>query len=157
MANRPETRAWANGSNARRWRAALFATLLLAGFAAAAGSTFAPAASHAAHLGPVTAAQNGSASGSSSGSAASLCPSGGPVILGIEWNCVAVLNLSEVAILLAGIGIIAYVFRGDDEAELPGEATEVPVTAEEWEVYRESRRRGLPYRPPPTTERPEER
>lgn len=77
-----------------------------------------------------------------------LCPSSGPTILGIQWNCVAILNLTEVGLILAGIGIVAYVFKDSDEAELPGEASEVPVTAEEQDKYRRDRSLGLPYRPP---------
>lgn len=71
-----------------------------------------------------------------------LCPSTGPTILGIQWDCVAILNLTEFGLLLASIGIVAYVFRDSDWAELPGEAAEVPITAEEWEAYREARSRG---------------
>jgi hypothetical protein len=93
-------------------------------------------------------AQNDSSGGGSSGSTAALCPSGGPVILGVEWNCVAVLNLTELALILASIGIIAYVFKDADRAELPGESAEVPVTAEEWEAYRRARKLGIPYDPP---------
>ncbi|MGP8078418.1 MAG: hypothetical protein ACLQD8_07450 [Thermoplasmata archaeon] len=88
-------------------------------------------------------------SGGSSGSSSDgLCPSSGPVILGIDWNCVAVLNLTELGVFLASIGIIAYVFKDSDEAELPGESAEVPVTAAEWDAYREARRNGVPYEPP---------
>jgi hypothetical protein len=76
-----------------------------------------------------------------------LCPSSGPTILGIQWNCVAILNLTEVALILAGIGVVLYVFRDSDEAELPGEAAEVPVTAEEEEQYQRNRSLGLPFRP----------
>lgn len=72
------------------------------------------------------------------------------MILGIEWNCVAVLDLTELALILASIGIVAYVFRGADRAELPGDSTEVPVTAEEEAVYRRSRELGIPYRSPET-------
>lgn len=79
--------------------------------------------------------------------AQTLCPSSGPTILGIQWNCVAILNLTEVGLILAGIGIVAYVFKDSDEAELPGEAAEVPVTVEEEEEYQRDRSLGLPYRP----------
>jgi hypothetical protein len=77
-----------------------------------------------------------------------LCPSSGPTILGIQWNCVAILNLTEVGLILAGIGIVAYVFKDSDEAELPGWATEVPVTAEEEAEYQRDRSLGIPYRSP---------
>lgn len=91
---------------------------------------------------------NASAGGDPSGSSASsLCPTVGPTILGIQWNCVAVLNLTEVVLILAGIGIVVYVFKDSDQAELPGEATTVPVTPEEEEEYREDRKLGIPYHP----------
>lgn len=93
---------------------------------------------------------NGDPSGSNSHG---LCPAAGPTILGIQWNCVAILNLTEVLLILAGIGIVAYVFRNSDRAELPGEAREVPVTVQEEEEYQTDRRLGLPY---PTQEPPPE-
>jgi hypothetical protein len=97
----------------------------------------------------VAPASNSSGSGDPSGSSASdLCPSAGPTILGVQWNCVAVLNLTEVVLILAAIGIVLYVFRDSDRAELPGEASEVPVTPQEEEEYREDRKHGVPYRPP---------
>jgi hypothetical protein len=92
---------------------------------------------------------NTSSSGDPSGSSSSdLCPSTGPTILGIQWNCVAVLNLTEVVLILGGIGIVVYVFRDSDLAELPGEASEVPITPREQDEYREDRKRGIPYHPP---------
>jgi len=94
------------------------------------------------------AAQNDSSSSSPSAAGVALCPSGGPVILGVEWNCVAVLDLTELGLILASIGIVAYVFRDSDRAELPGECAEVPVTAEEWAAYRRARSLGVPYEPP---------
>jgi len=106
-----------------------------------------------------TAASDPNGSGGSdppeSSDAATLCPSPGPTYLGIEWNCVAILNLTELALILASIGIVAYVFKGADRAELPGEAREVPVTAEEWDDYRRRRDLGVPY-VPPSPDRPEE-
>jgi hypothetical protein len=96
----------------------------------------------------VPSAQNDSSGGDPSGSAAALCPSSGPVILGVEWNCVAVLNLTELALILASIGIVAYVFKDADRAELPGDSEEVPVTAGEWEAYRRARKLGIRYQPP---------
>ncbi|MGA8543588.1 MAG: hypothetical protein WB947_08670 [Thermoplasmata archaeon] len=93
--------------------------------------------------------QNGSTGGDPPSAVDStLCPSAGPVILDVQWNCVAVLNLTEVALILASIGIIAYVFRDSDRAELPDEAAEVPVTAEEWEAYRRARALGARRGPP---------
>ncbi|MGP8071531.1 MAG: hypothetical protein ACLPZM_00135 [Thermoplasmata archaeon] len=102
--------------------------------------------------------QNGS-SGSDPTSSASgdLCPGSGPVILGVEWTCVAVLDLTELLLILVSIGIVAYVFRGSDRAELPGDSAEVPMTAEEWEVFQRARKGGLPYPPPPPESEPEER
>jgi hypothetical protein len=69
-----------------------------------------------------------------------LCPSSGPVYFGVEWNCIAVLNLTVVALLLGGIGIIAYVFRDSDAAELPGDSAEIPLTEEEWAEVQARRR-----------------
>jgi len=89
-----------------------------------------------------------------SSASATLCPSSGPTLLGIEWNCVAVLNLTELALILASVGIVAYVFKDGDRAELPGEAQEVPVTAEEWADYRRRHDQGLPY-VPSSPDRPE--
>ncbi len=92
--------------------------------------------------------ENGSSGGDPSGSSASvLCPSAGPVILGVQWNCVAVLDLTELALILLSIGIVAFVFRDADRAELPGESAEVPVTAEEWAEYQRTRKLGIPYEP----------
>lgn len=94
-------------------------------------------------------AQNSSSGGDPSGSSSTIvCPSAGPVILGVDWNCVAVLDLTELALILTSIGIVAYVFKESDRAELPGESAEVPITAEEWEAYRRARKLGIPYDPP---------
>lgn len=92
--------------------------------------------------------QNGSSGDDPPASSAGLCPSGGPVILGVEWNCVAVLNLTELVLILVSIGIVAYVFKDADQAELPGDSAEVPITAEELVEYRRARKLGIPYRPP---------
>jgi hypothetical protein len=93
-------------------------------------------------------AGNTSGGGDPSGySASTLCPSPGPTIWGIQWNCVAILNLTMVVLILGSIGIIAYVFRGSDRAELPGEAAEIPVTAGEEEEWRRDRKLGVAYRP----------
>jgi hypothetical protein len=101
---------------------------------------------------------NGSTGGDPPSSTdATLCPSAGPVILNVQWNCVAVLDLTELALILVSVGIVAFVFRDDDRAELPGESEEVPVTAEEWEEFRRARRLGVPYTPPPPASRKEER
>lgn len=103
-------------------------------------------------------AQNSSSGSDPSSSGSSIaCPSAGPVILGVDWNCVAILNLTELAVILASIGIVAYVFKDSDRAELPGESAEVPVTAEEWEAYRRARKLGIPYEPPPPQEGVEEK
>ncbi len=99
-------------------------------------------------------AGNGSGGDPSGSNPDNLCPTSGPSILGVQWNCVAILNLTEVGFLLAGIGIVAYVFKDSDRAELPGEAREVPVTAEEEEEYQEDRKLGRAYHAPeaPTVE-----
>lgn len=118
-----------------------------AGFSGGGGGGSAPSA-----LVPLAQPQNSSSGGDPPSSAASaLCPSAGPVILGVQWNCVAVLNLTELALILASVGIIAYVFKDSDQAELPGESAEVPVTAEELEAYRTERklRRSSGRRDPP--------
>ena len=94
-------------------------------------------------------AQNSSSGSDPPGSSSSIvCPSAGPVILGVEWDCVAVLNLTEIALILVSVGIVAYVFKDSDRAELPGDSAEVPVTAEEWQAYRESTRQGVSRWPP---------
>ncbi|MGA8664383.1 MAG: hypothetical protein WB809_04865 [Thermoplasmata archaeon] len=93
-------------------------------------------------------AQNSSSDPSSSGSSV-LCPGAGPVILGVEWTCVAVLDLTEIIVILVSIGIVAYVFRDSDRAELPGDSAEVPITAAEWEEYQRAKKEGRRYTPPP--------
>lgn len=77
-----------------------------------------------------------------------MCPSAGPVILGVQWDCVAVLDLTEIVLMLVSIGLVAYIFKDSDQAELPGDSTDVPVTAEEWEAYRAARRQGISRWPP---------
>ena len=99
--------------------------------------------------GTLVPSQNSSSGSDPPGSnSAIVCPSTGPVIVGVEWDCVAVLDLTEVALILVSIGIVAYVFRDSDQAELPGDSAEVPVTAEEWEAYREMRQHGSSRWPP---------
>jgi len=92
--------------------------------------------------------QNGSSGSDPPASAAGLCPSSGPVVLGVQWNCVAVLNLTELVLILTSIGIVAYVFKDADRAELPGDSAEVPITSEELAEYRRAKRLGIPYHPP---------
>lgn len=101
---------------------------------------------HASHGSP----QNGSGGGDppESSTSGGLCASGGPVILGVNWNCVAVLNLTELILILVSIGIVAYVFKDADRAELPGDSAQVPITATELEEYRRARELGIPYDPP---------
>jgi len=131
----------------RAWVLILLALALLG--VASSPSTSSPGGRPVAGIGAVLpAAQNDSSSPSPSAAGAALCPSSGPVILGIEWNCVAVLNLTELGLILASLGIVAYVFKDADRAELPGDCAEVPVTAEEWETYRRARSRGIRYEPP---------
>lgn len=96
---------------------------------------------------PAALSHDAGARSTSGANSVNLCPSAGPTIVGIEWNCVAILNLTEVGLILAGIGLIAYIFRDADRAELPGEAREVPLTAEELGEYRRARRAGKPYTP----------
>jgi len=148
MRFRPERRTSAREARGVRALALLLGGLALFAIAIAVPSS--PLSSTPVHGAAVslTSTQNDSSSGSPSGTAATLCPSTGPVILGVQWNCVAVLNLTELALILASIGIVAYVFKDADRAELPGESAEVPVTAEEWEAYRRARELGIPYDPP---------
>lgn len=80
-----------------------------------------------------------SADNSSSGTYG-LCPSSGPTFLGVDWNCIAVLNLTVVSVMLGAVGIVAYVFRDSDAAELPSDSAEVPLTEEEWAEFRRRRR-----------------
>ena len=90
----------------------------------------------------------------SSGDPYGLCPSSGPVYLGVEWNCIAVLNLTVVCLLLGATGIIAYVFRDSDAAEFPDESAEIPLTEEEWAEEQARRRELMTGSPaPPPTER----
>ncbi len=93
---------------------------------------------HASHGSP----QNGSGGGDppESSTSGGLCASGGPVILGVNWNCVAVLNLTELILILVSIGIVAYVFKDADRAELPGDSAQVPITATELEEYPKGKR-----------------
>jgi hypothetical protein len=136
----------------------IFGALALVGIASTIA--FSPMGAPSVHgtLGSFPSAQNSSSGGDPSGSGDSaLCPSGGPTILGVQWNCVAILNLTELALILASVGIVAYVFKDEDEAELPGESADVPVTAEEWEAYQKARKLGIPYHPPGPQEGEEER
>jgi hypothetical protein len=57
-------------------------------------------------------------------------------------------------VILVALGIVAYVFRGSDKAELPGEAVDIPITPEEEREYQMDRKLGLPYHPsePPPAE-----
>ena len=144
---------WALLSGRGRPRAAtalLLGAVVLVGIAAPFGAaSTGPAPSFRVIAAP-GAAQNSSSDGDpTSSSASTLCPSAGPVFLGVQWNCVALLDLTEVLLILVSVGIVAYVFRGADRAELPGEAAEVPVTDEEWEEYRKARKLGHPWRPRP--------
>ena len=124
-------------------------TLTIVGIALALSfpsTSLAPVHGMALTLAPV---QNSSGGSDPPGSSSSIvCPSAGPTILGVEWDCVAVLNLTEIALILISVGIVAYVFKDSDRAELPGDSAEVPVTAEEWEAYRDARRQGISRWPP---------
>lgn len=77
----------------------------------------------------------------SSSSAQDLCPTPATPFLGIEWSCVSVLNLAEVALMFVGLLIVWYIYRGSDRAELLGESSEVPLTAEELERHQYARRK----------------
>ena len=74
------------------------------------------------HGAPVigVAVQNDSNESDPAGSGSAIvCPSSGPIIVGVQWNCIAVLNLTELLLIVIGIGIIAYVFKDAARAELP--------------------------------------
>ena len=66
----------------------------------------------------------------------SLCPSSGPIILGIEWNCVAELNLAVVILMLGAVGIAIFIYWDSDGAELPGVSLVIPLTEEDWAAVR---------------------
>jgi hypothetical protein len=59
------------------------------------------------------------------------CPLPPVSVGGMSFNCIFVLNLTTVVLVLFGIMVILYVYKDADQAELPGEAEEVPVTGEE--------------------------
>jgi hypothetical protein len=147
------------GARAVRTVAFLLSALALLGLVSVTSSGFVAAALappiHTSHL----FAQNGSGGSDppESSTSGGLCPSGGPVILGVNWNCVAVLDLTELVLILVGIGIVAYVFKGSDRAELPGDAAEVPITAADWESYRKARELGVAYDPEESQDRGDER
>jgi hypothetical protein len=149
MGARPERQARACATRLTGALSLILGLLVLLGIAVSLSSS--PGGSTAVHGATVAlpSVQNSSNDGDPSGSSASIvCPSAGPVILGVQWDCVAILNLTELALILASIGIVAYVFKDADRAELPGESAEVPVTSEEWETYRRARKLGIPYNPP---------
>jgi hypothetical protein len=140
----------ARGRRARALRSVplLLSVLTLLGIAFTV--SFSPAGGTSVHgaTASLPAAQNSSSGSDPSGSNGVVCPSAGPVILGVQWNCVAILDLTELVLILVSIGIVAYVFKDSDRAELPGESAVVPVTAEEWDAYRRARKLGVPYEPP---------
>ena len=72
-----------------------------------------------------------------------LCPTAGPVVLGIEWNCIAELDLTMLVLMLGAIGIAWYIYWDADAAELPGESEEIPLTEEEWGAVRALREERL--------------
>lgn len=83
---------------------------------------------------PTTTANQSNQSGSSSASSAIppvVCPLP-PVntTLGI-FSCKQMLDLTEIFVILFGITITLYVYKDADQAELPGEAVDVPITGHE--------------------------
>ncbi|MCI4330891.1 MAG: hypothetical protein L3K19_03470 [Thermoplasmata archaeon] len=70
------------------------------------------------------------------GNSGGVCSTSGSVYLGVDWNCVAILNLVEVGLMLAAILLVAYIYWDSDAAELPGESASVPLTEEEWAANR---------------------
>jgi hypothetical protein len=60
------------------------------------------------------------------------CPAGSSLSWGsITLNCFQTLDLAEIGAILIGVGIAIYIYWDSDEAELPGDSAEVPVTVEE--------------------------
>ena len=59
------------------------------------------------------------------------CPLPPVSVGGMSFNCLFVLNLTTLVLVLFGIMVILYVYKDADQAELPGDAEEVPVTGEE--------------------------
>ncbi|MGA8711163.1 MAG: hypothetical protein WB786_08065 [Thermoplasmata archaeon] len=151
----------ARGKSLRVVRALVFlvGALALLGIASTVPSGSATATSGSDVPSTLHWAENGSGGSDppESSTSGGLCPSGGPVILGVNWNCVAVLNMTELALILVSIGIIAYVFKDADRAELPGDSSEVPITAEELEAYRRARELDDPYDPADSQYRGENR
>jgi len=148
MATRPEHRVPTRTARLVPAFALILGALALLGIASAVSLSPVTGVSDHGTIVALPSDQNGSSNGDPPGSADALCPSGGPTILWVEWNCVAELNLTELALFLTSIGIVAYVFKDADRAELPGESEEVPITAEELEAYRRARKLGIPYEPP---------
>jgi hypothetical protein len=64
------------------------------------------------------------------------CPSQPINVSGIELNCISELEITEVVVILLTVTITLWAFKDADRAELPGEAEEVAVTAEEILVER---------------------
>jgi len=158
MGSRREQRERARSARGVRALAVLIGALALLGVASTAPSAPVMAASGSVVHATMHPAQNGSGGGDppESSTSGGLCPSGGPVILGVNWNCVAVLNLTELVLILVSIGIVAYVFKDSDRAELPGDSADVPVTAAEWEAFQRTRELGIPYDPEESQDRVEE-
>lgn len=133
----PGVRPSSSGPVRRRRLAGLLLGLAIVALAVAAGR--APTAS----AGPTHAAPSLGASGvpgTSRSDSYGLCPSAGPVYFGVEWNCIAELNLTLVLLILVSVGIIAYIYRDSDAAELPGESAIVPLSEGEWEAVLERRK-----------------
>ncbi len=77
----------------------------------------------------------------SSSTPAITCPVGTDISLGpVTLNCFQSLDLSEVGAILIGVAIAVYIYWDSDKAELPGDSSEVPVTAEEEKEMYEKRK-----------------
>ncbi len=59
------------------------------------------------------------------------CPLPPVSVGGMSFDCIFVLNLTTLVLVLFGVVVILYVYKDADQAELPGDAEEVPVTGEE--------------------------
>lgn len=83
-----------------------------------------------AHSGGLTTYANSSTSGGPTVDGI-VCPEAPILVLGITFNCVTLLDLTEAFVIMFTVVITLYIFKDADRAELPGEAETIPVTADE--------------------------
>lgn len=84
--------------------------------------------------------------GGSFGDTQVACPTGSSLSWGpVTLNCFQTLDLAEIGAILIGVGIAIWIYWDSDEAELPGDSREVPVTSEEeYEFAQRRKREALP-------------